>query len=288
MSVTPARRILRAFFIVGLGLVFAALFVVPASAESTTYLRLAHLSPDAPAVDVYVASVADPTNASVVLRGVDYGTLSEYQVVPSGPYIVSMRPAGAEASTPAVIATTLDAETGSAYTVAGVGSFADLRLDVLTDDLTLPPGGQGRVRVIQAAASEAEVDVSLDDGKNLGRDVGFATTTDYSNVPAAEWVLRVTVGDDTLAEAPFTVDPGAVYSVLILDTPTGLAVVTQVDALATAVVPEDGVETGGGGRSTSSPTWTSAVSPPIAVGLGLTGLVLIGFGTTAMAGRRKS
>lgn len=156
---TPFRIALRTMLILTLGVVCSAPFLTQASAESTTCLRLAHLSPDAPAVDVYVASVADPGNASVVLRGVDYGTLSAYQILPDGPYIVSMRPAGADQVTPAVIATTLDAASGSAYTVAGVGNFDDLSLTVLNDDLTLPPGGQGRARVIQAAASEPQLDM---------------------------------------------------------------------------------------------------------------------------------
>lgn len=146
MSVLPIRGVARAILIVSFTVLSSALFLTPASADSTTYLRMAHFSPDAPGVDVYVASVSDSTNSSIVLRGVEYGAVSDYQVVPSGPYIVSMRPAGAAATTPAVIATTLDAAPGSAYTVAGVGSFSDLELRVLTDDLTLPPGGQGRAR----------------------------------------------------------------------------------------------------------------------------------------------
>lgn len=154
-----------------------------------------------------------------------------------------MRAAGADPATPAVIATTLDAASGSAYTVAGVGNFDDLSLTVLNDDLTLPPGGQGRARVIQAAASEPQLDISLADGMDLGQSVEFSETTAYSNVPAKGWTLRVSAGNEMLAETPFTVDAGAVYSVLILDTPTGLAVVTQVDALATAVVPTGSVDT---------------------------------------------
>jgi hypothetical protein len=41
----------------------------------TGWIRLAHLSPDMPAMDVYLDSFGDPS-ARFVLRGVAYGTVS--------------------------------------------------------------------------------------------------------------------------------------------------------------------------------------------------------------------
>lgn len=288
MSAHLVRRFLRASLVGAIAIVSSVLFLVPAAADTTTYLRLAHLSPDTPTVDVYVASVADPTTNMVVLEGVGYGTLSAYQVLPSGPYTVSMRPAGAEPSTPPVIATTLEATTGSAYTVAGVGTFADLGLTVLTDDLSLPPVGQARARVIQAAASQPQLDISIQNGASLGRDVDFATTTPYRNLAAGEWVLTISASDETLAELPVTVAAGSVYSVLILDTPTGVTAAMQVDATATGVVPAGGVETGDGalatGRIASSGTSTSVVLPAALV---VSGLVLLALGGLIGVGARR-
>lgn len=282
MSLSSGRRILRAALVLTVAVLTSGLFTAPASAESSTYLRLAHFSPDAPAVDVYVASAADPDKASVVLRGVSYGNISPYQIVPSGPYIVSMRPAGAAQSTPAVIAITLDAQDGSAYTVAGVGAFDSLDLAVLNDDLTLPPDGQGRARIIHAAASESNLDIELKDGMSLGEGIDFAATTEYSNVPAQDWVLQVSADGETLLETPFAVEAGAVYSVLVLDTPTGLAVVTQVDALATAVVPDGGVNTGGGWAATHSATGADTWTVPAIVILSVLMLVgVVGVGVRA-------
>jgi hypothetical protein len=44
-----------------------------------------------------------------------------------------MRPAGAPASSPPVISTSVDARPGAAYTVAGMGRSADLGLTVYFD-----------------------------------------------------------------------------------------------------------------------------------------------------------
>jgi len=280
MSMTITRRLVRAVLIGAFAMLSSALFIAPAMADSTV-LRLAHLSPDTPEVDVYVASVADPDTSMVVLRGVGYGVLSEYQSLPGGQYTVSMRPAGAAESTTPVIATTLDAAAGSAYTVAGVGTFADLGLTVLTDDLSLPPDGQARARVIQAAASNPTLDISVQGGATLGRDVDFASTTPYTDVGAGQWVLQVFGDNRALAELPITVDAGSVYSILILDTPTGVSAVLKVDATAAGVVPAGGVDTGGGGLATGEQAARSVASDafarsPAAGVLLLSGLALIG------------
>lgn len=245
----------------------AALSIVlapTAFAADTAYLRLAHLSPDTPAVDVYVVNAADPADATV-LRGVGYGSVSDYETVDGGSYTISMRPAGAGENTPPVIATTLTAAAGRAYTVAGVGPFDDLGLQVLDDDLTLPPEGQSRVRVIQASASQPQLDISVDGGPELGTAVAFATTTPYETVPAGMWTLRVQ-GDTGLATTlPLEVASGGVYSVLILDESTGgLEVVTRVDAAAPATVPTGGVETGAGG---TAPRATGTLATMIVGGL---------------------
>ena len=76
-------------------------------------LRLAHLSPDTPAVDVYVDAVSDP-DAGITLEGVGYGAVSEYQDVPPGEYTVSMREAGAGEEAPPVLSTTVQVEGGGA------------------------------------------------------------------------------------------------------------------------------------------------------------------------------
>ena len=89
----------------GLGVPAVALAATPASGPA--YLRLAHLSPDTPTVDVYVDSAADPSR-SFVVPGVGYGVVSQYQPLAPDSYVISMRAAGAAASSPAVICGAID------------------------------------------------------------------------------------------------------------------------------------------------------------------------------------
>ncbi len=243
-----------------------------ARAADDGLLRLAHLSPDTPAVDVYVDSVADPT-AGQVFPAVGYGTVSDYQPVPAGTYAVSMRPAGADPATPPVLSTTVEVGAGSARTVAGVGPFADLGLAVLEDDLTPPPAGASRLRVVAAAASAPTLDVAVPGGPPVAASLAFAGTSGYVDVPAGATVLTVTPGGGAPTELPVELAAGSVHSVLVLDRPGGgLTVRAVLDAAGPGVVPSGGVEAGLGGTAPSAgpaPVAPAAVAGSLAAGAGL-------------------
>src|SRR5579863_531023 len=176
-------------------MVFAALLgAVPAAAAAGGatagggWVRLAHLSPNAPPVDVYLYSFGNP-RARLVLHHVSYGMVSPYEAVPAGDYTVSMRSAGAAATAQPLLSTGVRVNAGQAYTVAGMGPAAGLRLQVLKDTLTAP-AGQVLIRVIQASLHEHVVSVRVG-GQMLARKLDFASTTPYRAVPAGSTVLRV-------------------------------------------------------------------------------------------------
>src|ERR1039458_5163750 len=87
------QKALRMAMTVAVVMSAGLLSAVPAWASpGTGWVRLAHLSPNTPPVDVYLYSFGDPS-ARLVLRHVSYGTVSPYQEVPAGDYTVSMRAA---------------------------------------------------------------------------------------------------------------------------------------------------------------------------------------------------
>jgi hypothetical protein len=260
-----------------------ALGLPSASAAGEGRLRLAHLSPDTPSVDVYVDSVADPAS-DVTLPGVSYGTVSDYRNVPPGTYTVSMRKAGADPKTPPVLSTTVQVGDGAARTVAGVGHFADLGLRVLQDDLATPPAGQARMRVVAAAAQAGKVDVSVPGGPSVASGLPFAATSEYVDVPAGQTALQVAPAGSAATSLPVAVAPGAVYSVLVLDKPGGgLTVRPVLDAAGPGVVPAGSVPAGEGG--TAGPSTGEAV---VLTSAGVAGLAALGLLVTfvPLRGRR--
>jgi hypothetical protein len=225
-----------------------------APAAATGLVRMMHLSPDTPAVDAYIDSVSDPS-AKVVLPAVTYGDVSSYQSVPAGTYTVSARAAGADPASPPVLGITVTVTPGTATTVAGVGYFADLGFAVLQDDLSLPPTGQSRARVINAASTASTLDLTLGDTGPLAQDLAFARNTDYVDVPGGAGRLNV-AGGAAPADLPVDLSAGSVYTVLVLDGSSGgLTVETALDAASPGVVPAGGVETGAGGTAAGSDGW---------------------------------
>jgi uncharacterized protein DUF4397 len=272
VSVSHARRRLVPVAAVLTALAVAALPTAPAYAASVGYVRLAHLSPDTPNVDVYLSSQSGAVPQKI-FRGVGYGVLSDYMTVPTGGYAVAMREAGAPASAPAVLTTQVTVAAGKAYTVAGVGRHADLGLRVLADDLALPPVGKAKVRIVQASIRSPVLSVAVADGPQIADAVAFATTTDYRQVDPGDWTLRVQPsGSGSTSDLKCTLADGNVYSLLVLDRRGGgLTAELRRDAGRQGPVPLGGMATGAGG--------TSRGGTPVAVAvLALAGAALLVLG----------
>ena len=175
--------------VIGLAVAPLAMAAPVASAsDNVGWIRLAHLSPNAPAVDVYLYSFGNPA-AVDVLHHVAYGTVSGYLQVAAGDYTVAMRGAGAAPRSKPVLSTAVDIKAGHAYTVAGMGPAAGLRLQVFPDRLTAPPG-KALVRVIQASMQQDTVTVTA--GKRtLARNLKFASVTSFRGSQAG---LRAAAG----------------------------------------------------------------------------------------------
>ena len=235
---------------------------VAAAQDRPTHVRLAHLSPDTPPVDVTLVAVDDP-QVRFTATGVGYGAVSDYRSLPAGAYTVSMSMAGAAPDSPPVIATTLLADGGDAFTVAGTGPYAELGLEVLDDDLSMPARGQARVRVVNAAAASGAVSVSA--GPLDGLAVPFAGDSGYHTVPSGNWTLRVTPEGRAAQDVPLEVGANSVHTVFLLDGPDGITAQVHRDAAGSGTVPLGSVATGFGGPVVAVPFLVAAAAA-LAVG----------------------
>lgn len=271
--VSSRRRWYRAIAVVLVAMLVPLLPAAAAEAAGPVgYVRLAHLSPDTPDVDVYLSAVTGGTPQR--FPGVGYGTVSNYLTVPTGTYAVSMRAAGAPASDPPVLTTNVTVADGKAYTVAGVGKHADLGLKVIEDDLSLPPAGKAKVRIVQASVRAPVMTVSISGGATIADNIAFATTTDYLAVAPGHWTLEAHgAGGSPSSTLTATLAAGNVYSLIVLDAKTGNGLTAQLrtDAQRTGKVPTGSVATGAGG-STGRRTVPVAVAVVLLLA-GVTGLV---------------
>ncbi len=267
----PALLVAMGFVVVLGGFSTADAAAQPAQADTAAIVRGGHFSPDTPAVDVYLTSFSGGTT-TLFLSGVGYGAVSDYRRLPAGLYSVGMRPAGADPSTPVVLSWTLDAKAGDAFTACAVGKSKALRGVVLKDDLRPPTQGQGRVRVVQAASNAATVDVVTENGPVITRAAPFASSTNYTEVPAGTWPIAATssVNPGVSARTSLSIAPGAVATIVVLDLPSGgITMHTVADAAGPAAMPIGSVSAGGGATARSS----SHLGEWLALGLAATAAV---------------
>ena len=232
----------------------AMLLGIPAAAASaaqgTGWIRLAHFSPDTPAVDVYLYSFGN-SSAKIVLHHVAYGTVSPYEAVAAGDYSVAMRAAGASATSQPVLSTSVTVKADNAYTVAGMGPKSGLRLQVIDDTLTTPTG-KSLVRVIQASAKQQTVKFHCSCGGDIAPKASFASVSPYSPIPPGTWTMSA-IGTSAKAEKPVKLVAGTVHTEVVLDGADGLQIVDLEDAAGAGQPPAGGVTTGLGGTAGQGP-----------------------------------
>jgi hypothetical protein len=220
------------------------------ASTGTGWIRLTHLSPNTPAVDVYLYSYGN-SSAQVVLHHVAYGAVAPYEPVPAGEYTIAMRAAGAVDTSAAVISANVHVVPGHAYTVAGLGPESGLRLQVLDDKLSTPPG-KALVRVIQASLDQHVVSVSFG-GHVLDSSLKFSSVSSYRAMSPATATLSVSGGGES-AHASVPLAAGTVHTLVILDGAKGLMVDNLLDAAGSSKAPVGAAKTGFGGMAPRAPS----------------------------------
>jgi hypothetical protein len=229
------------------GLGRCSALALEAAAPGKAMIRIAHFSPDAAYVDVYVVSL----NRNQLFPNVFYKNVSAYWQVNAGPFSYEVRAAGASPSSKPAIKLTGRLQAGHAYTVAAVGPKTDLRAVLLSDDMGATEVGRARVRFLDAALDLPKVDVAVD-GRVLSPKLSFAAPSTYRALPVGK--LRVEArrsgGGGVLLRDSLRVRAGTVSSAVLLG---GGGQPREVfafsDATGVARMPAGGIKTGAGGAA---------------------------------------
>jgi Domain of unknown function (DUF4397) len=213
------------------------------------WIRIAHLSPEAPAMDMYVYPFGNPASP-IVLNDVSYGNVSAYMAVSPGQYTVAMRGFGAPASSKPALTTSFMVAAGAAYTLAALGPDPGLRTEVLRDQMTAPPG-EAVVRVLQASLRQHQVTVSYGPDV-LARQLAFGSATPYTAVSPGAHTVRFTVAGAQTA-TPVTLAADSVHTIVVLDDGTGLRADAVTDAVGSRLMPKGAAGAGFGGTAPRPP-----------------------------------
>lgn len=173
------------------GVVAMTLATAPrANAQSTAMVRAVHMAPGAPNVDIAV-------DGQRAFANLAFKAATDYAPVPAGQRNVKVTPAGA--TTPVVIDANLNPQAGQQLTVVATGELPNIQPVVLTDNNTAPPAGQAKVRFVHASPDAPAVDIAVQGGAVLFRNVSFRGVGEYANVPAGAYTLEARPAGQTTA-----------------------------------------------------------------------------------------
>jgi len=213
------------------------------------WVRIAHLSPEAPAMDIYLYPFGDPVDPTV-LRDVAYGDVSAYMALAPGQYTVAMRGFDAPASSHPALVSSFMVDAKTSYTVAALGPDPGLRVEVLKDEMTAPRG-KALIRVVQASLKEDRVTVSYGPAVLANR-LAFGSVTPYTVVSPGTRAVKITApGDDPSMSLGLRAD--TVHTIVVLDGASGLKIDNLTDAVGVNVMPAGGAATGFGGTAPRPP-----------------------------------
>lgn len=201
-------------------------------------VRVGHLSPDTPEVDVYVGrGRVDTTATDPSIAGLGYQTFApnatgEYLSLRPGRYTVKVTPAGDPETVAIEAAPVLQPKTG--YTILAVGELSSedstfsgndeaglqplplVDFDGRDDDDEDEDDDTARARFIHASPDAETVDIIVKDGPTIASGLDFGEATGYHSLDPAEYTIQVTKGDVVALEVTVDLEAGDKVSAYVV------------------------------------------------------------------------
>ena len=146
--------------------------------ETSAYIRLINLSPNAGAMDVY-------GNGALIVGGVGYGAASSYQKINSATPALSITLTG---SSTVLLNGSIGLSANNYYSTILYDSLAFLKGDIFKDDRSLPPAGKTFIRFLDYVSGTSSIDIVAGPSSNklfsgrtyLDHDNSGANYTNYT------------------------------------------------------------------------------------------------------------
>jgi hypothetical protein len=204
-----------------------------------TSIRVLHLSPSAPAVDVFANMGATP-----VVEALGYLDGTAYLSIPEGTYDFDIAASGQPASSAVLSVPGLALEAGKSYTAVAYDELNAIKPLALVDDFSGLAAGNIRVRAIHTAAAVGTVDIwnipAMGEAAKLYGDVPFGAVGDYLDLPAGAYTLGFDVDKDMVPDVIFdlpALPAGTIANVFAVSDAGGVHLVAQLQDGTIATIP---------------------------------------------------
>jgi Domain of unknown function (DUF4397) len=267
-------------------------FAVPEATAATPtgtpagsgWIRFGHFVSNAAPVNVKV-------DGTTIGTGIGFHDVTGYVLVHAGSNTLSVYGASSAAGASPIASIDANVPSGGAVTVAafastgvttsGSGSVAGgVALSVFTDNLSAPPSGEAKIRVIHTIPGAPVVDTqlkALSSGSttpsvNLSP-VGYKQASAYAPADAGKYdvIVKTTGGTVVTQGTDWQAVASTIVTIVILEAPSGPSLEILSDATGAGATPNGAMQTGLGG---TAPTTNLAreATVPVAVAL----IVLLG------------
>ena len=186
-------------------------------------LRVLHLSPDAPSVDVFLNESSTPAVSNLA-----FGEGTAYLQVAAGSYRVDVSGNGNQASESVLSIPSVALESGRYYTGVAFDRVATIQAVALEDNYENLASGNIRVRAVHAAPAVGQVDIwnipATASPSVLYENVDFGTAGAYLDIPAGAYTLGFDVNDDAAPDVTFSIPAlpaGTVANVFAVSSTSG-------------------------------------------------------------------
>ena len=243
------------------------------SGSTNGWARFGHYAPTKGPVDLYVDGAKAATDIA-------FKQITPYVSLSPGPHVFQLRDTGAPSTAPA-ISVPATIVSGVINTVAGVSTHDGVTAAIFTDNLSSPPSGEARVRLIDTVSDIPSVDLSVTGGPICFSNATFPHATGYQALAAGSYTLDVRASGSTTSLVQlndWAAQPGMVYSLVVARGSSGMTILPVTDAVGAAAAPAVGPNTGAGG--------TAPQPRGMPLGLVVVGAVLAGVAGFAVGGGR--
>lgn len=170
----------------------------------TSYIRVLHASPNAPAVDIYA-------NDDLIVENLDFREISPYIPVPPATYNIRVYPAGTIED--AVIDTEVYIPPNSVFNVAAIGKLPNISLYPIPEPSIAQESGNACIRFVHLSPDAPAVDIQLEDGTLVFDDVSYKGISNYICIPADTYTFNVvpTGSNDVVLIVPDLMLSGDMY-----------------------------------------------------------------------------
>lgn len=150
--------------------------------QTRSYARILHASPNAPGVDIYL-------NDKLLVSNLTYKDFTEYYPLDPGLYNIKVYPAGQRQNP--VINSDVRVPPSGIYTVAAINKLENIALYPILEPQTPIPSGMVYARFAHLSPNAPSVDVKLEDGTTLFKDVPYKGVTEYKLIQPGTYTFNV-------------------------------------------------------------------------------------------------